>query len=57
MERLMYAWNELNDWVYANWEDPLFQLLQGIVVGILIMIAVWAGKKAGKKAAKKAREK
>ena len=49
MERLLNVWNELNDWIYANWDNPLFQLLQGIVVGILIMIAVWAAKKAREK--------
>ena len=47
------TWELMVDWVEANWDKPMFQLVQGIVLGILIVIAVWAGKKAGKKAREK----
>ena len=36
----MNVWNGLSEWYMAHTADPLFQLLQGVVLGIVIAAGV-----------------
>lgn len=48
MERLQLIWGDLVDWYMAHTAEPLFQLLQGVVLGLVIAGAVWMLVKAVK---------
>lgn len=35
------TWELMVDWVVANWDKPLFQLAQGLVLGGVIVAVAW----------------
>ena len=34
----MIIWEQIGDWVEANWDKPMFQFVQGLILGLVIAL-------------------